>query len=142
MKVTPSQFEEAIRKTGGLYSATANYIKKKWKIDISRTAIKYRAESMPELLQEVREAAKDKAESVVFELMGAKNDAIKFKSATYYLDRLGTDRGYIIKSKVDHTTKGESLNNQEFDFSKLSKSEKKKYKELLLKMKTDSEEDE
>jgi thiamine biosynthesis lipoprotein ApbE len=139
MKVTPEQFEEAIRKTGGLYTATVNYIKKKWKIEITRQSVKDRADKNPELLQEVREAAKDKAESVVFELMGSKNDTVKFKSATYYLDRLGTDRGYILTSKVDHTTKGESLNEQQFDFSQLSKEEKKQYKKLLLKMKTEEE---
>lgn len=139
MKVTQHQFEEAIRKTGGLYSATVNYIKKKWKVDITRQSVKERAEKNPELLQEVRESAKDKAESVVFELMGAKNDAIKFKSATYYLDRLGTDRGYVVKSAIDHTSKGESINEPAFDFSKLSKEEKKAYKKLLLKMKQEEE---
>ena len=46
MKVTQHQFEEAIRKTGGLYSATVNYIKKKWKVDITRQSVKERAEKM------------------------------------------------------------------------------------------------
>ena len=109
MKVDQSQFEEAIRKTGGLYSATAQYIKKKWKIDITRQAIKDRAEKNPELLEEVREASKDKAESVVFDIMTKSNDANRLKAATYYLDRLGTDRGYINKSNVDHTTQGDKI---------------------------------
>jgi len=36
----------------------------------------------------------------------------------------------------DHTTKGKSLNEKEYDFSKLTKEEKKKYKEILLKIKS------
>ena len=109
MKVTQHQFEEAIRKTGGLYSASVNYIKKKWRIDITRQSVKERAEKNPELLQEVREAAKDKAESVVFDCMSDKNSTVKFKAATYYLDRLGADRGYLIKNHLDHTSNGESM---------------------------------
>ena len=112
MKVTQHQFEEAIRKTGGLYSASVNYIKKKWGVDITRQAVKDRAEKSPELLNEVREAAKDKAESVVFDCMSDKNSTVKFKAATYYLDRLGADRGYEVKSTVDHTTKGEKINKE------------------------------
>ncbi len=44
-------------------------------------------------------------------------------------------------SYTDHTTKGKSLNEKQFDFSNLSKQEKKQYKDLLLKMKSQEEED-
>jgi len=44
-------------------------------------------------------------------------------------------------SYTDHTTKGKSLNEKQFDFSNLSKEEKKQYKDLLLKMKSQEEED-
>ena len=43
-------------------------------------------------------------------------------------------------SYTDHTTKGKSLNEKQFDFSQLSKEEKKQYKELLLKMKPEEDE--
>jgi len=35
---------------------------------------------------------------------------------------------------TDHTTKGKSINEKQHDFSNLSKEEKKKYKELLVKI--------
>jgi hypothetical protein len=116
MKVSKTQFEEAIRATGGLYSESVKYIKKKWKIDINRTSVKERAEnSFPELLKEVREAAKDKAEAVLNKLMDSKREDIQFKAATYALDRLATDRGYNPKSNVDHTTNGKDM---QVDFTK------------------------
>ena len=43
-------------------------------------------------------------------------------------------------SYTDHTTKGKSLNEKQFDFYQLSKEEKKQYKDLLLKMKPEEDE--
>lgn len=109
MKVTEQQFEEALRNSGGLYSQTVKYIKKHFDVTISRAGVKDRADKKPELLQEIRNTVIDKAEAGMITLMNSKNEGIKFKTCTYMLDRLGSDRGYINKSNVDHTTKGEKI---------------------------------
>lgn len=113
MKVSDAQFEKALRETGGMFSLASRYIEKNFGIQITRSSVRERALRKPELLQEIRETITDKAEAGIVGLMSSKNEGIKYKSCTYYLDRQGKDRGY--------GETPQALVN--FDFSNLSEEE-------------------
>jgi len=93
--IDDNKFWHAMRECGGIYARTVRYIKEHYEIEISRQAVRSRANNNPELYTDIREQALDDAEDSIQTLMRQNSDKrIKFEASKYMLDRLGKDRGF------------------------------------------------
>jgi len=127
-----SEVKKAIKNSGGYITNVAKKLNCDW-----HTAKRYidKHDLSEDLIAE-DEQLNDLTEMKLMENI-RNNDTT---SIIFRLKTKGKNRGYIEKHQVDHTTKGKSLNEKQFDFSQLSKEEKKQYKDLLLKMKPEEDE--
>lgn len=97
-----SDVSKAVAKSKGLVSAVANMLKCDW-----RTADRYiKKFGLQEELQNQTEIMLDFAESKLFQCI----DEQEANMIKFYLESKGKSRGYGKETKVDMTTKGESIN--------------------------------
>ena len=100
-KVSHEEFFSTLRESAGLFTRTANNIKKKYGIDITRQAVYERANNYPEILADIREENLDVAEAGLQGLIRSKDERIRLRSIEIYLKTIGKGRGYVEKSELD-----------------------------------------
>jgi len=96
-KLSDAEFWAILRENGGLYARTARAIQSRYGINYTRQAVKSKAESNPELLEDIKEEAVDLAEEVVVGIMLKGRNAEKLKAAELILKSKGGARGYAGK---------------------------------------------
>jgi len=102
-RISDKEFFTILRENAGLFSRTARAIKKQFKIDYSRQAVRDRALKQPEILEDIKEDNIDLAEEGLHSLMRSKNENIKLRSIEMYLKTQGKKRGYIEKQEIEHS---------------------------------------
>lgn len=100
-KLSNKEFWDILRENGGIAARTVRAIKAKYGISITRQAVRQRAATKPELLEDIEEANLDRAEETLFDVLVKADEPTRLRAATYYLDRKGRKRGYIEKSEVN-----------------------------------------
>lgn len=99
-KLSDVEFWEGIRACGGLYSRSVRYFKEKFNVDITRVAVKLRAEKNPDLLEDIREETKDIAEETLQHFIRSEKDKkLKLEAVKFFLERKAKDRGYTKEDK-------------------------------------------
>ncbi|MGZ3749632.1 MAG: hypothetical protein ACXVLT_07665 [Flavisolibacter sp.] len=93
-KLSDAEFWSALRANGGLYAKTARYIKSKYKVPYTRQAVKSRALSRPEDLEDIIEETSDVAEECLFTLIRTGQPSIRLAAIKIFLEAKGRDRGY------------------------------------------------
>jgi len=99
-KLSDQQFLSILRENAGLYARTARAIRKQFKIDYSRQAVKERAEHHPEELLDICEENLDIAEEGLHSLMRSSNETVKLKAIELFLKTKGKKRGYVERQEV------------------------------------------
>jgi hypothetical protein len=105
-KISDKEFWALLRENAGIYSRTAKAIRKTHGIPYTRQAVKQRAESKPDLLEDIEEENIDIAEEGIHSLMRSRDERIKLRAVEVYLRTKGRKRGYVEKQEMDHTTGG------------------------------------
>lgn len=102
-KVSDQQFLSILRENAGLYAKTAKAITKKFKVPYSRQAVRDRASTFKEDLEDIKEENLDIAEEGLHSLMVSKNEHIKLKAVEIYLKTIGKKRGYVERQEITPT---------------------------------------
>lgn len=102
-KISDEQFLSLLRENAGLFARTARAIKKQFKIEYSRQAVRDRAEKFPDELMDICEENLDIAEEGLHSLMRSGNEAVKLRAIELYLKTKGKKRGYIERQEIDAT---------------------------------------
>lgn len=99
-KLDENQFWQILDANGGNFGATAKAIEKRFKISYSRQAVRQRALSKPDELNDIVESRLDDAESVMFDLLDSDDKRIKFEAARFILLTQGKSRGYTTRQEL------------------------------------------
>lgn len=105
IKVPDAVFFSILRENGGLFARTARAIKKQTGIEISRQAVRVRAQNHPEILEDIEEENIDVAEEGLHTLMRSKNERVKLDAVKTFLKTKGKKRGYVEKTESELTVK-------------------------------------
>jgi predicted transcriptional regulator len=120
IKLSDEQFLSILRENGGLFARTARAIKKQFKIEYSRQAVRDRAENHPDEVLDIAEENLDIAEEGLLSIMRNANDQVRLRAIELYLKSKGKKRGYVEKQEFDLTNKGKRF--EPIDYSKLDES--------------------
>lgn len=96
-KLTDEQFWDLMYEGAGIYARVARLAKSTYNVDITRQAIKQRAERDREKLQDVKESSVDTAEEGLQRHMRSKNEQVSLKACIFVAETQGKDRGYTKK---------------------------------------------
>jgi len=99
-KVTDEQFWSALAENCGLYSKTMRAIKKQYGIDITRQAIKERAERDQARLDDIRDSVVEVAEDGIFSLAKDKSKYIRLEACSLIARTLGKNRGWVTRQEA------------------------------------------
>jgi hypothetical protein len=99
IKLSDDEFLACLRECAGIYSRTRRMIIAKYKIDITRQAVRQRALTFPDELQDIDEESTEVALEGLHTLMRSKEEKIKFAACKYYLDNKGKSLGFNADEK-------------------------------------------
>jgi len=121
-RLSNKEFWDALIESGGLFARCSRLIKEKHGVEITRQAIRQRAEKMPERLFEITEISLDNAEEQLLQLFESKNERIRLKAVEFYLKNKGKARGYAERTEITGAD-GEPIQKQPIDLSHLTDEE-------------------
>jgi hypothetical protein len=102
-KLSDEEFLNILQENGGLFSATAKAIQRKYKLRYSRQAVRERAQKHPEFLKELEEENIEKAHLTILDLMKQGKDLnIRFKAARFYVQTKGKAEFNTIQEEKSH----------------------------------------
>lgn len=126
IKLSDEQFFAVLRENAGIFARTARKIREQYGINFTRQAVRERALSKPELLNDILDDAMDTAEEGLHSLMRSKNERVKLNAIEFFLKMKGKDRGYTDKLELD-------IHSDKIELSSVPKTDEQieKYHELL-----------
>lgn len=105
IKLSHDEFFGAVREAGGLYHVAVKLIKKYYKIDITRQAVRDRCLRHPEIMADINEENRDIAVEGLHSLLKSEDEKVKLGAVKYYLDNQGQELGFNVNNKDQQPTK-------------------------------------
>lgn len=105
IKLSDDEFFSAVREAGGLYHVAMKLIKKNYKIDITRQAVRQRCLAHPEIMADIKDQNLDIALEGLHSLLKSDDEKVKLGAVKYYLDNQGKHLGFNEGNKEQPPTK-------------------------------------
>lgn len=93
-KISKAQFLSVLRENAGLFARTARAIEQQFKVSYTRAAVAQRAKDYPDELLDIDEQNLDIAEEGLHSLMRSRDENVRLRAISLYLNQKGRRRGY------------------------------------------------